>query len=321
MTPVERLDELSAESGSELWVKRDDRTAPLYGGNKVRKLEYLLGDARRRGAQALITTGADGSHHCLATTLFGTRWGFDVHTVVVPQARTAHVEENLRCALGAGANVHRVRAWPLVAAKVTQLRATLTAKGQSPYWIPHGGSSAVGVLGYVEAGLELATQIDRGDMPEPDAIFVAAGSGGTCAGLAIGLAAGGLTTPIVGVRVTPRLACNRATLTALVRGGVSALRDVDRGFPAVSKGAMRALTLDSSYFGDGYGAPDPRAERAIVRAADAGLTLDATYTGRAFAAFMDEAEGDRQGETLLFWNTLSSVDLSERLESAPPFPD
>lgn len=316
-TPVENLPNASAQTGSALWVKRDDQTSELYGGNKVRKLEFLLADARRQGCDTLVTTGAYGSHHVLATSLFGARWGFDVHAVVVPQPWTEHARENLRVALGAGTKLHRVPGWPMALPTLAGLKASLQMRGKRVYRIPHGGSSVEGALGYVEAGLELAKQIDTGAMPEPSAIYVALGSGGTCAGLAVGLAAVGLTTPVIGVRVTPRLVCNRATVGALVGGAVRTLRAADKGFPEVTRGAMRLLRIDASVYGDGYGVVDGRTADATKRAALDGLTLDPTYTAKTFAAFLRDASEERRGQTLLYWHTLSSADLSKQIEHAP----
>lgn len=319
-TAVERLDGLSDETGTDLWVKRDDSSAELYGGNKVRKLEFLLADARRRGCKSIVTTGAYGSHHVLATSLFGAHWNFNVQAVVVAQPWTLHVEENLRCVLGAGTEVHRAPAWPIVATKTASLLASLTARGLRPYRVPHGGSSVVGTLGYVEAGLEIAAQIDSGEMPEPSAIFVALGSGGTAAGLCVGLAALGFTTPVIGVRVTPRLVCNRAVVVKLINGAVRHLRKIDRSFPDVAKGAARLLKVHSDHYGGGYGVVDGATTDALKRAEQGGLVLDPTYTGKAFAAFLNAASSRRLGRRLLFWNTLSSADLGPFLEDAPEIP-
>lgn len=320
-TPVERLDALCEESGAEVWVKRDDRTATLYGGNKVRKLEFLLGDARQRGAKTLVTAGAWGSHHVLATTLFGTKWGFDVHAVMVPQPLTPHAENNLRCVAGAGATLHPVRNWVATTPTVAALVASLNRAEGSAYRVAYGGSSVVGALGFVEAGLELAAQIARGECPEPDAIYVPLGSGGTAAGLAVGLAAAGLTTEVIAVRVTPLIVCNRATVTALVVGILRHLRALEISFPSVRRAALGQLRIDGSFFGAGYGERDPAAERASEWAAKVGLSVDPTYTSKSLAALMRDASGARRGQRLLFWLTLSSADLSDRVKSAPPLPD
>ncbi len=318
-TPVHPLPDLGG-GDAELWVKHDDLTSTRYGGNKVRKLEFLLGEARNRGCDTLVTAGAWGSHHVLATTLFGSLWGFDVHAVMVPQPRTPHVEANLRCALGAGLCPHPVRRWVAVPPTMAALTASLRRAGKRVYPIAYGGSSPVGALGFVEAGLELASQIDAGLCPEPEAIYVALGSGGTAAGLALGLAAAGLTTQVVAVRVTPRLVCNRATVTLLLRSTLRKLRRSDPSFPAVGEAALGRLSVDGSLYA-GYGEVDAVVQQTQREAAAAGLALDPTYTCRALAAMLRDGRDGRRGRRLLFWLTLSGADLSERLAAAPALPD
>ena len=184
----------------------------------------------------------------------------------------------------------------------------------------YGGSSVVGALGFVEAGLEVAAQIANGECPEPDAIYVPLGSGGTAAGLAVGLAAAGLTTEVVAVRVTPLVVCNRATVSALVVGILRHLRSLEISFPAVRRAALSQLRIDGSFFGAGYGERDPAAERAAEWAERSGLHVDPTYTSKSLAALMRDAESSRQGQKLLFWLTLSGADLTERIADAPPLP-
>ncbi len=319
-TPVAHLVGASAETGAGIWVKRDDLSHELYGGNKVRKLEYLLADARAQGADTLVTAGATGSHHVLATSLFGTRAGFDVSAVMVRQPVTPHVVENLRCDLGAGASLHPVPTWAAVPPTMAALSASLRFDGKRPYMVAYGGSSAVGTLGYVAAGLELADQIAAGEVPEPDAIYVALGSGGTCSGLAIGLRAAGLTTPIVAVRVTPMLVCNRATLAALVTGVMRKLRRLDPAFPHVGRQALAQIEIDTSEYGRGYGTASARLRGAQTVAARDGLVLDTTYTARTFAAMLRSAQRDRTSQRLLYWHTLNSADLTPLVQEAPAMP-
>jgi 1-aminocyclopropane-1-carboxylate deaminase/D-cysteine desulfhydrase-like pyridoxal-dependent ACC family enzyme len=318
-TPVERLDDLSQRTGSELWVKRDDLTAAEYGGNKVRKLEYLLGEAQRRGAEAIITAGALGSHHVLTTALYAPRLELEVHAVIVPQPWSPHVEETLRCMIGAGAQLHGAASLGGAAARALAVAAQLRLAGQRPYVIPQGGSSPVGATGYVAAGIELAAQVDAGALPEPEAIYVPVGTAGTAVGLAVGLAAAGMTTPVVAVRVVDRMFVNRATLRTITNGTVHRLRALSPHFPAVGANALRHLRLDGTEVGDGYGYPTQAAAHALRVARDgAGLTLDMTYTAKAFAAFLRDAEVG--GRRLLYWHTLSSASLAERLEHAPEVP-
>lgn len=318
-TPVERLDALSQRTGCELWVKRDDLTSPVYGGNKVRKLEYVLGEAQRRGADALVTAGALGSHHVLATATFAPRLELEVHAILVPQPWNGHVETNLRCSLQAGAQLYGASTLGRAAVRMVTLTGKLRLTGTRPYPVPQGASSPTGAVAYVAAGLELAEQIAAGELPEPEAIYVALGSGGTVTGLAIGLAAAGLTTPIVGVRVTDRMLINRATMGTLLRGTVHRLRALDPRFPPVGSAALRHLRIDGTEFGDGYGHPTHQGEQAMRLAGEtAGLTLDETYTAKAFAAMLRDAELGRR--RLLFWHTLSSADLTGRLRRAPRAP-
>src|SRR5690606_8299245 len=164
-TEVHELSRLSAMTGVSCWVKREDKASPRYGGNKVRKLEWLMGDAREKHADVLVTTGAIGPNHVLATAIHGIKAGLGVHALLSPQPTTRHVEENLRADLAVGATLMPIRASVLAPLAMRHHAATLERKGFRPYVIPHGGSSPIGILGYVNAGLELAAQIERGEVP------------------------------------------------------------------------------------------------------------------------------------------------------------
>ncbi|MCX7809226.1 MAG: pyridoxal-phosphate dependent enzyme, partial [Deltaproteobacteria bacterium] len=194
-TPLHLHDSLSKSLGIELWIKREDLSSPIYGGNKVRKLEWLLGEAQAKNAKSIVTVGALGSHHVLATTLFARKRGLEVHALLVPQPWSAHAEETLRLTFSQGAQIHLVRHFVLLPQRAALLVAKLRLQGKAPYLIPAGGSSKVGALGYVEAGIELGWDMIRENLT-PDAIFVALGSGGTAAGLAVGLAVSGCTVPL-----------------------------------------------------------------------------------------------------------------------------
>jgi 1-aminocyclopropane-1-carboxylate deaminase/D-cysteine desulfhydrase-like pyridoxal-dependent ACC family enzyme len=311
-TPVERAS--VSVFGTDLWVKRDDRSAELYGGNKVRKLERLLGAARAAGKRHLVTIGAAGSHQIVATALFGAREGFTVDAVLVPQPESAHGRQNLRVALGAGLRPVVAPSWALVPPLVA---ARLALFGRSASLVPLGGSNLVGSLGFVDAARELAAQIAAGELPEPDVVVVAMGSGGTAGGLAAGFEAAGLRTRVVGVAVATPVAIVRALGLRLATQCARAA-----GLSPVRAAAARArLTVDRGWLGRGYGYATSEGEVAIRRAAAAGLKLDVTYTAKAFACALDRARtGARRGERVLYWHTLSSVDLGERLADAPNLP-
>lgn len=320
-TPLEEFPALSKWAGAEIWIKRDDLTAARYGGNKVRKLEYLLGDAFAREADSLVVVGAAGSHHALASAIFGAHQGLEVHAVLMPQQYTTHVEEQLRGMLAAGAHVHSVPSPALLLPAMTALAARLRLRGRRPYTVAPGGSNLAGVIGHVEAGLELARQIEAGVVPEPDAIYVALGSGGTAAGLAIGLAASGITARIVAVRVVPRTLANRRRISSLITRAVDHLRELDDRFPIVTHAARELIDVDHGELGDGYGRATSTGRNATRLARElASLELDATYTAKAFAAVLRDARGSLEGRRILYVHTLSSADLSPLIANAPPLP-
>lgn len=320
-TPLELLPKLSGVAGAEVWCKRDDLSGLPYGGNKVRKLEFLIAQAEAEGADTILTTGAAGSHHVLATALYAGRRGFDVHAVVMPQARNPHVEENLRADLAAGAILHPLSGYAVMPAAMAALAAKLKLQKRRVFVIGPGGSDATGVLGYVEAGLEIGQQLL--DLPgrEPDAIYVPLGSGGTAAGLAVGLAAAGVMAEIVAVRVTPRHLMNKAILSTLTRGLVQRLREHTDRFPGVGEIAMKNLTIEEDFLGEGYGiATGAGREATRVAAETDGLILDPSYTSKTMAALLAHARGARKGQRLLFLHTLSSAPIAPLLEGAPALP-
>jgi len=193
-TPVQHLAGLSTPR-TELWVKRDDRTSDLYGGNKVRKLEHIFEAARAKGARRLLTFGTGGSHQGPATAVHGTRAGFEVAAILTPQLRADYAVDILRAGLAAGLEV-------IPASSVaTALFVFARTRRRHDFVIAPGGSSLAGTMGYVDAALELGQQVKEGALPEPDAIVVPLGSAGTAAGLLVGLAALGFATKVISVCV------------------------------------------------------------------------------------------------------------------------
>ena len=305
-TEVTEVPSLSAKAGADIWIKRDDQTCARYGGNKVRKLEYALGEALRRESDTVVTTGAAGSHHALATALFAAELRMRVEVVAFPQPFSPHAEGQLRALLSAGAHLHPIRSGAIAIPAIHALAARLRVRGRRPFVIPPGGSSVQGTLGYVEAGLELARQIESARAPEPAAIYVALGTGGTAAGLAIGLAASGITSEVIGVRVVPRAVANLTLLGGLVKRCVRHLRSLDSRFPDVVQTARSHLRVDGREYGGGYGHESPVARNAArLVAKHAKLALDPTYTSKAFAALLRDAAGPRRGQVLMFIHTLS----------------
>jgi 1-aminocyclopropane-1-carboxylate deaminase/D-cysteine desulfhydrase-like pyridoxal-dependent ACC family enzyme len=303
-TPVVRVASLS-RPGSDLWVKRDDQTHEVYGGNKVRKLEYLLAEALGRGASRVVTVGAAGSHHVLATTYFGRNVGLSVEAILVPQPSTEHVLEVLRADVGLGLRAFPVGSWSAVPL------AMLSRVAAGAWPITVGGSNVSGSMGFVQAARELATQVREGALPEPDVCVVALGSGGTAAGLAAGFAAEGLKTRVVGACVsTPPWALR---LISLLLARACARR---AGLAQTASMGER-LSIDTRFLGAGYGHASAAAAGAAEEARlEAGLTLDATYTAKAFASALWHVRA-RQARHVLYWHTLSGAPMSLLLERAP----
>jgi D-cysteine desulfhydrase len=303
-TPVERHELDTARGVRSILVKRDDRCADGYAGNKVRKLEFVLADARAAGAGRLITVGATGSHHAFATAFHGRRVGLPVSLVLFPQSPTPHVRDMLLLDQAAGADLRWVARmegvpWALWRTRVKHRR-------ERPYVVPPGGSSAVGTLGYVSAALELAEQVASGEAPLPTRIHVAAGTLGTVAGIAIGLAWSGLDVPVIATRITARVVTNERVLARLVRATLLQLSSLGVAVPD-AEAVLRLVELRHDQLGAGYGQPTEAASLAQRTFAEAGLRLDTTYTAKAAASLLADDEG---GEPL-FWHTLSAIEPRE----------
>jgi D-cysteine desulfhydrase len=283
-TPVEPLARLGqAVDVASLWIKRDDRSGPVYGGNKPRKLELLLGAARARGRRRVLTFGGIGTHHGLATAACGRAAGLGTTLVLVPQPITSHVQRTLLLMHALGAELH-LASGPADAARIgLGVLARGTLHGDPPALVPTGGTSVLGGLGYLNAGLELVEQVRAGLAPEPAAVFVALGSGGTVAGLLAGLRLGGLSSRVVGVLVTDILPPSPRRLLGLAR---ACLRRFAPG--ADVRLSPDDLEIERRFVGAGYGAVTPPAEAALRLLAETeGVGLETTYTGKCLAALLD----------------------------------
>ncbi len=308
-TPVEPFPVDGVPAG-RLFVKRDDLCSPLYGGNKPRKLEFILGAAVARGARRLVTTGGIGTHHGLATAILGRDAGMATTLVLIHQPVTAEVQETLRLFAGWGVDLLYGGGVAGAALQVVRAVGLAAVRGESPFYVATGGSSTRGAVGLVSAGLELAEQVRAGALPEPAELYVAVGTGGTLAGLVAGLRLGGLATRVVGVLVTDILPPGESRLARQAGDVLAWLRRRDPGVPA-PRIAARDFELAHGSLGGGYGAPTPEARDAVAAAAAAGLRLETTYTGKCLAEIrLRAARGALAGGPILFWNTFNAVDVA-----------
>lgn len=311
-TPIERVEGLVPPQ-VELFVKREDQAAALYGGNKVRKLELLLADPRLGGegapgpqAPRLIAYGTYASNYTLATGLFGRALGYEVSAVLYPQPVTPLVQARLREQLGAGMRLFVSPSY----LHVPLLRARARREGPVVELAP-GGSSPLGTLGWVSGGLEIAEQVRAGAAPRFDVVYAALGSGGMVAGLWLGL--GEAAAELVAVRVVPWPIASRTTVRWLAGRTESLLRRLHTlgGTAPPPRLPRPELRLDGRWVGAGYAHPTPAGLAALQRAAACGLYLEPTYTAKTMAAILADAEAGRlNGKRVLFIHSYNSVELS-----------
>ena len=302
-TPVTSQEALAARLGlGSLLVKRDDQAGEIYGGSKARKLEHLLAAARAAGRGVVLTFGGVGSNHALATAVHARRLGLGCVLLLLPEPPGDHVRAHLLAERGLGCEQFPERGTDEAA-----VRRVLALRGAGePYVIPAGGTGALGTAGYVNGALELAEQVEAGLLPEPDAIYVAAGTTGTAAGLALGLRVAGLRSRLVAVRASNRGTATLSRLRREIEAAASFLGGLDPTFQAPAGEAWpgpELLHLEHGAAGPGYAIPTPEGARAAALARDlGGLELDSTYTAKAFAALVADAPR-LAGRRVLFWDT------------------
>jgi D-cysteine desulfhydrase len=311
-TPILKLERLSRRLGVELHVKRDDLTGLLESGNKVRKLEFLVGEALQQGADTLITCGTPDSNGCRAVAAVAARLGLRV-LLAIRGERPAAYDGNLLLGRLLGAEI---RHYPTIDREdlvMETLAAEVRARGGRPYPIPESGASELGALGYVECAVELSEQIHHG-APRFDAIVISAGSGGSHAGLLMGKQLAGLPGEIVSVPVAAPAERVREAVSRTVGAAIQRF-----GF-AIE--VPKAIHLLDGYQGAGPGgAADEEIEVIVQLAREEGLLLDPVYTARGFRGLMDTLARDPKalGQRICFIHTgglFSLFPLRDRLSRA-----
>jgi D-cysteine desulfhydrase len=290
-TPVESV----LTPVGELWIKRDDLSGTPLGGNKVRALEFLLAGVHQ--GDHVVTTGARGSTHALATAVYGRALGAKVTVIRWPQEMNAEAYQVAAGIRGIAAEVRDARTTLGALAS-----AALIAIRRGARWVPPGGTSPRGALGHVNAALELAEQVSAGRLPAPARIVVPLGSGGTAAGLALGLAIAGMETTVVCTVVAPRIVANKrrvlgiaARCARFIEGGVGT--KLPRPDPT-------RIVIDRSQYGGAYGRATAKGMEAARWLRDAGgISTDSTYSSKALAAAMLHAARGRAAGPTLFWLT------------------
>ncbi len=313
-TPVTRLSNLGHDN---LWIKRDDLTSDIYGGNKVRKLEFILADALKRGCRQVITMGGIGTNHGLATAIFCREAGLACRLLLFHQPVNDHVKQNMLLYCKYGAEPRYCKGALRTGAS---LLVTQRLLNPGAYILAAGGSSPLGTVGFVNAMFELAGQVRAGLMPEPQYIFCPVGTSGTMAGLSLGALLAGLSTTITGVRVTmksvgPVAVATPETIRTLMKKTLKLLRKHNRSIPDVSIGPQHII---ENYVGRGYGYATSESKAALERVWDKEkIILDPTYTAKTFAALLDcMGKPPYRDAPILYWHTSNSTNLAASLRSA-----
>ena len=299
-TPVEFLHNLTKLCGGpRIFVKRDDQTGLGLGGNKARKLEFLLGEALAVGADTLVTAGAVQSNHCRQTAAAAARCQMDCILILLGDEPEKHTGNLLLDDLF-GAEIR----WARKEQRDAELRATcqdVEAKGRKPYLIPYGGSNPIGATGYFFAMAELVAQWDESllNSPLPDWIILPSGSGGTQAGMVLGAKQFHYPGRILGISVDEPAELYSARISRLVSATAEHLGIDDLGRES-------KVLVSSDYLGGGYGiVGQPELEAIQMFARSEGILLDPVYTGRAAAGMIDLIRSGyiQKHEGVLFWHT------------------
>ena len=303
-TPVSRHELTLPQGTFDVIVKHDEATSDTYGGNKVRKLEYLLRRAQIRNAKRVATFGAVGSNHALATAIHARRIGLECTCFLAHQKQTPKIPYTL--------NMHLKLGTELVAYGKKDDRVPLYRRylqGRDTWVIPLGGTCWLGSVGFVAAGLELAQQIAEGLLPKPQRIYIAAGTTGSVAGLVTGLAAAGLDTQVHAIQVADNPFASEDKLHRLIAKTCALLNRIDPGFETEPRRDL--LVWREEFLAGGYAAVDAATSGAVELARDSlGLALETTYTGKALAAMLHDLRTPAYaGGPYLFWNTCNAAQL------------
>jgi L-cysteate sulfo-lyase len=315
-TPLERLDNLSRRLEVDLWIKRDDQTGLALGGNKARKLEFLLGEAIGQGSDVIVTTGGSQSNHARMTAAACRKLRLECRLVL---DRGVHPENgNFLLDQLFGAEIEIVDdSNPVVAAaRMEELATELAGEGRHPYIVPRGGSVPAGATGYANMAAELSSQCDDAGI-DVDLVYLGTGSGGTHSGIMAGRQALRLDWTVQGISVSRSRQEQIPKILGLTAATLRRLNLED----AVESADVR---VDDSYVGPGYGHPTAETWEAIeLFGAHEGIILDPVYTGKAMAGLLGHIRNGivRKGQTVVFVHTGGSPALfaySRELEEALP---
>lgn len=299
-TPLVKMERLSERLGGPgLWIKRDDLTGLAFGGNKTRKLEFLMAEALAQGCDAVVTAGAAQSNHCRQTAAAAAALGLSCH-LALGGSSPAVASGNLLLDHLLGAKIH----WCGSLRKgegLARIQEELAAGGQRPYVIPYGGSNAVGAAGLAAAMVELDAQLATVGV-RARAIVFASSSGGTQAGLMVGQSITGNRAQILGIQIDKDEAAEGPFANCVTR----LANQLAERLELPTRSSLADVILNANYLGAGYGVVGDLERQAIrLMAENEGILLDPVYTGRAFGALIDliRREEFTSDDDVIFWHT------------------
>ncbi|MGB5418984.1 D-cysteine desulfhydrase family protein [Algibacter sp.] len=299
-TPLERLENLSKKYPDyNLFIKRDDNSGLASGGNKVRKLQYFIYDALEKGCDTIITAGAQQSNHCRQTAAACAKSGLECH-LLLGGKEPQDYNGNLLLSHLLGANIHFTKN-NRKGEDIESTKRELEAKGKKVYVVPYGGSNLLGASGFVDAVKELKEQLNEMNL-EIDYIFFASSSGGTQAGLKLGVDLFGLDTKLMPISID-KVGSGGKSLDEVV---LELLCDGKQSLGIVKDYTIEDAKLIRGYDNSGYGVVTNDERRAIrTLAKTEGILLDPVYSGRAFYGMLDHLENKklRNNSNILFWHT------------------
>lgn len=313
-TPVEKLARLGqAINAPQLYVKRDDISGKLYGGNKVRALEFLFGDAIRAGHKQVIALGFPASCQALAQAIYARELGLQSTAFLFPQIKSQQARNHLLMYQSIQADVR-----PTIPLIFPFLLGYRLKHGHFPKLLE--ASTPVGMVGYVSAGFELKAQIEQGLIPEPDLVYISLATMGTTVGLILGFKAAGLRTQVIGIddgaHVMGRKVATPLNMKKLFRETNDLLRLHDPSFPILEV-SESDFHIRSGYEREKDSLLNAAGAHAMQRATANNLQLDEMFSANAFAALLADGEaGQLRDKTVLWWNSYNSRDFSSQIVGA-----
>jgi 1-aminocyclopropane-1-carboxylate deaminase/D-cysteine desulfhydrase-like pyridoxal-dependent ACC family enzyme len=313
-TPVKALSGL----GSNAWIKQDDLTHPDYGGNKIRKLDFILADIKRNHKNHVITFGATGTNAGVASAMMCYRNQLKCTVYLFEQPLTQTVKDNIALMQAYGAEL--IFCGSLLKT-VLSFYGSRYRLNRNSYFLWAGCSNSVATFAYINAAFELKQQIEEGLLPEPEHIFVPVGSCSTLAGLTLGVKLCGLNSKVVGIRVAPAYlgpfpACTEGEVNKVIKQAAKQMQK----WGIKELGNIPTCYFSDNFYGEGYGIASEESLNAIDTFKAQGITLENTYSGKAAAAFLQQLheKNKEHGKPQLFWQTFNSADSLGQIKSGHP---